>query len=652
MSSTPTVIEPLADGEDSGAGSGKKSNKSSRAAAASAPNSSAGYFTRYDFLGLGMAMAIIFHWPRGNEQIYSVLFFMVPAFILLILSLMKVRPLFRRARWAAIPIGAAVFMIVWGFIASIASGAPQVITILGEWGRADGLLTLLACLALTLAVATAPLAQVSRMIAWVIAAGGVALVIGYLTFYFGFNIVGQANTGSFSSTFGNINFSAGFFATTGVLAFFMAFTTRNWFARAALFLYAAGTLVSMVPNGSIQGPLAFAVGIAAAVVALLLTMRGKLRIPGIIVAASLTTFGVILSVLTLAEKGPLGAAFYADSGIVVRKLFWIASFGIVEDYPIFGVGPDGFSRYVTAYRTDEYVQTLGLMGENAVHSVPLHTMVGFGIPGLIAWLLVMAGSLIGLVLFLARIQQTSVKRIGAFGVAVVGGLAAYIAQASVSIDFYSLKMTGWFLAGAAIAVVLRGLEADEFASVNRTQETKAKRRVIPNSYLLGAWVVGLGLAVAGVLLVGWWATLQPYIGNITPAQARDLSTSAWVHCTAREEWSRQLAEVAPEELPSVTELRDTDPRCFKFTVDAASALLSSNDPEAGETVRFWVNNDPKSYIAQGYYAQRLLLEGDLPGAEAARAEMNRLVTIMRVDQIDNNFIDSVNKIIDDGAQPA
>lgn len=606
-------------------------------------------FTRYDFLGLGLAASIIFHWPGGDEQMYSVLFVMVPAFILLGLSILKARPLFRRARWAAVPVAAALFLLVWGVISSAASGAPQVVTIFGEWGRADGLLTLIACIALCLAVATAPLPEVSRMIAWVILAGGVALVIGYLNFYAGIEIVSTAAPGTFAATFGNQNFSAGFFATTGALALFMTFTTRNWVARIALLAYAAGTAISMGPNGSLQGPLAYAAGIGAAAVALLLTVRGRWRAVSAAVAALAVLGAAILTTLTLAERGPLGAAFYADYGIIVRRHFWDAALKIAEAYPLFGIGPDGFSRYVAQYRSDDYVSLLGLLAENAVHSVPLHTLVGYGIPGLIAWIVVMVGSLAGLLLFLARIQPSSARRMRWIGAAVAAGLAGYIAQAAVSIDFYSLKATGWFMAGAAIAVVLRSLETDEQIAAGTVPPTPPGKP-LTNERILAAWGLGVLVAIVGAGSVIWWASMIPKVGSISPTEARSLVVSPWVHCNARVQWLNELQKAEADEVPSALELMAVDPRCYPFTSGAAGALVNANSPEANETVNFYAMVDPKSFVSQAYLAQHRLIIGDIPGAKAAQAEMNRLAGISQ--DVDQGFVDKVNEILAAGYKSA
>jgi len=614
------------------------------------PYKGSAWFTRYDFLGLGLALSIVLHWGGGDQQMYSVALYMVPSLALLGLSILKAAPLFRRARWAAIPVAAALFLLVWGVIAAMASGAPQVVTIFGEWGRADGLLNLISVIALMLAVATAPLAAISRMLAWVFVAAGIALTIGYLEYLFNIRLVSTAFANqSFASTFGNINFSAGFFATTGALAVFMAFYTKNWFARIALLLYFAGTAVSMGPNGSLQGPLALVVGIGAGIIALLLMIRGRWRIPALVVSAVSVTAGLVLTVLTLAERGPLGAAFYADYGIVVRRLFWEAAFGIIQDYPIFGVGPDGFSRYVAQYRSDEYVSTLGLLAENAVHSVPLHTMVGYGIPGLVAWLLVMVGSLVGLLLFLAKIPSSAVRSIRWIGAAAAAGIAGYVAQAAVSIDFYSLKATGWFMAGAAIAVVLRSLESQ--SSNNPSAESGSKKpSTVTNSRLLSAWGLGAMLAIAGVVSVAWWTSAVPKIGAITPDQAKAIITSPWVHCSARVQWLNELQRAQPEAVPSVQELMATDPRCYPFTSNAAGTLVSSTDAESQEIVQFYETVDPKSFVSQAYLAQSRLIAGDLEGAKAAQDEMNRLAAMSK--DVDQEFVAKVNTLLEQGYEDA
>lgn len=602
-------------------------------------------FSRYDALGIGLALSIVLHWGGGEQQMYSVVLYMVPAFILVGLSIFKAKPLFRRARWAAVPVGAALFMLVWGIIAAAASGAPQVVTIFGEWGRADGLLNLLACIAITLAVATAPWWAISRMLAWVIAAGGIALVIGYLSYYAGIDLVSTAFADrNFAATFGNPNFSAGFFATTGVLALFLILTTRNRVARAALLLYAVGTGFSLGPNGSLQGPLAYAAGVAAGLIALLLMIRGRLRVAGIIVSIASIATGLALAVITLAERGPLGAAFYADSGIAVRRLFWDAAFQVAAAHPIFGVGPDGFSRYVAQYRSDDYVSMLGLLAENAVHSVPLHTMVGYGLPGLLAWIVVFVGTLVGLLLFLAKLPATSVRRIRWTGAAVVAGLTAYIAQASVSIDFYSLKATGWFLAGAGISLILRSREAEALSA--GAPDAPAQSQSASTGRILGLWGLGLAVAVASVLFVGWWSGLTPKVGTITPDQARAIATSSWVHCTARTQWLEQLRQAAPEKVPDPVLLMRTDPRCYPFTSAAASAMLETTTPEASEIVDFYATVDPKSFVSQAYLAQHRMVVGDVEGARAAQAEMNRLAAMSK--DVDQDFVARVNEILEQG----
>jgi len=200
------------------------------------------------------------------------------------------------------------------------------------------------------------------------------------------------------------------------------------------------------------------------------------------------------------------------------------------------------------------------------------------------------------------------------------------------------------MAGAAIAIVLRSREAD--ATGAQIGAPRTVGRTVSNERLLALWGVGLTVAITSVIFVGWWSALTPKVGSITPDQARAISTSSWIHCSARVQWLNQLRAVAPEKVPTAMELMATDPRCYPFTSAAASELLTNTSAEASEVVNFYASVDPKSFVSQAYLAQHRLITGDIEGARAAQAEMNRLAAFSN--DVDQNFVTQVNKILEDG----
>jgi len=544
------------------------------------------------------------------------------------------------ARWSAagrspsvvlVPVGAAAGLLLWGVISIVGSGAPLWNSLFGWWGRGDGWLAWLGAFSLLLGASTLSAREVGRTTTWLLGAGSVVSVVGFLQLA-GISIPAGSPSTAVTGTMGNTNFAAGFFAIVGVLALGRALT------RAALWQRIWGGILFAVMaflawrTDSVQGPAALAAGVVALGVAFALLYRGRYRAVGLAASAAVLVVGGALLVMSFFAVGPL-ARLWSERTFDIRQEYWQSAINIMNGLPVFGTGPDGFSRYVAEFRPESYVELLGpTLRVSAAHNIALQFGAVLGWLGLVLWIILFVGT--G-VLLLVRIVRKPVASIG-LTASVAGAFTAYFIQGMVSIDMLPLLATGWLVAGLALACVREPAPetAPEPSEAPKTRKAKAAsvsrspQRYDGPSTPVWVPVTGGVLALGAVILVGSQIGLANQVQSISSQeQALDFISNPMTPCVLRVQVTQQVIQQLPADVsvPATLEATDLDRRCPPMINFASDVLVQQQRfDEAASYTAEGVEFDPLLDLAWVLRSRYYLGVGDIAAAEAAAEEARRV----------------------------
>jgi O-antigen ligase len=536
-----------------------------------------------------------------------------------------------RPSWAIlVPAAAALLIVVWGLVSAVGSGAPFWNTIFGWWGRGDGWLAWLGALILLLGAATLSSREVARTVTWLMGGASIVALIG-LVQVGGVNFPEGAG-GQVSGTMGNTNFAAGYFAIIGVLALGRALTQAVLWQRiwgGVLFVVLAFLAWE---TASSQGPAALGAGVVAFGVAYAVLYRGRFRVAGLAASAGVLVLGGVLLVMSLSAVGPL-ARLWSERTFDIRQEYWQSAINIMNGLPVFGTGPDGFSRYVAEYRPESYVELLGpTLRVSAAHNIALQFGAVLGWAGLILWIVLFVGTGIAL---LVRIVRAPVASIG-LTASVSGAFTAYFIQGMVSIDMLPLLATGWLVAGLALALAREPLPevAPEPSEVPKTRKAKAAavsrtpKKFDGPSTPVWVPVTGGVLALAAAILVGSQISLTNQVQSISSQeQALSFITNPMTPCVLRVQVTQQVIQQLPAEVsvPATLEAADLDRRCPPMINFASDVLVQQQRfDEAATYTAEGVEFDPLLDLAWVLRSRYYLGTGDIPAAEAAAEEARRV----------------------------
>ncbi len=598
--------------------------------------------------GLGLVAALTaFVWLPGSADPLT-----YPKLIVLAAGGLALAP-FVAHRWirggrpalgVIIVAGAALAIVIWGLVSTLAAGAPWAISLFGWWGRGDGWLAWLGAASLLLGAATLSRQEVTRTVTWLLGGGTAVALIGLLQVA-GLQIPGEGMGGNVTGTMGNTNFAAGYFAMIGVLAAGRALTPgrlaeRIWAGSLFLLL-----VVLAVLTDSLQGPAALAAGLVVLGISWSLLYRGRYRAVALGAAGVTFILGAALMVASFFAVGPL-ARLWAEQTFDIRQEYWQSAIRIMNALPVFGTGPDSFSRYVAEYRPESYVELLGpVLRVSAAHNVALQFGAVLGYPGLILWAILFGGTAI---LLLIRLLKGSVGII-ALTASVAGAFVAYVVQGMVSIDMLPILATGWTLAGLAIAVGREpvGSEAQEqqpSSSPSRTRKVKAAAARTswspPSTPRPPIWVpVASGsLAVVTAIAIGQQMGLTNQVQSISSQeQAIAFIRNPATPCPLRVQVTQQVIQQLPAEVsvPATLEATDLDRRCPPMINFASDVLVQQQRfAEADGYTSEAIMLDPLLDLAWVLRSRYLIGVGDIPGAQVALEEAKRVQALYPADKVD------------------
>ena len=536
-----------------------------------------------------------------------------------------------RPSWVIlVPAGAAALILVWGLISTFGSGAPLWNSLFGWWGRGDGWLAWLGAAILLLGAATLTSREVGRTVTWLLGGATLVALIGLLQVG-GVNIPEGAG-GQVSGTMGNTNFAAGYVAIIACLAVGRALTHAVMWQRIWGGVLALVLAFLAWETDSVQGPVALAAGVAALCVAYGLLYRGTHRRWFLAGSGLVVVLGLLAVVGSVARLGPLGGIWQQQT-FQIRQQYWQSAINIMNGLPIFGTGPDGFSRYVAEYRPESYVELLGpVLRVSAAHNIALQFGAVLGWLGLILWIILFVGT--G-VLLLVRIVRKPVASIG-LTASIAGAFTAYFIQGMVSIDMLPLLATGWLVAGLALACVREPAPeaVPEPSEAPKTRKAKAASvSRTPKKYdgpSTPAWVPVTGgvLALGAAILVGSQIGLTNQVQSISSQeQAMDFIANPMTPCVLRVQVTQQVIQQLPAEVsvPATLQAVDLDRRCPPMINFASDVLVQQQRfEEAASYTAEGVEIDPLFDLAWVLRARYYLGVGDNPAAEAAAEEAKRV----------------------------
>jgi O-antigen ligase len=585
-----------------------------------------------DALGVVAALVALAWLPGAADPLTYIKLLMLGAGGLAVAPavVMRWKSMGRPSWMVMVPAAAAVLIILWGLIASFGSGAPFWNTAFGWWGRGDGWLAWLGALFLFLGATTLTSREVARTVMWLLGGATLVSIIGLMQVA-GVNIPEGAG-GQVSGTMGNTNFAAGYFAIIGVLALGRALTQAVLWQR----IWGGGLFVVLAflawETQSVQGPAALAAGVVALGVAYALLYRGRLRVAGLAASAVVVVLGGVLLVMSVFAVGPL-ARLWAERTFDIRQQYWQSAINIMNGQPIFGTGPDGFSRYVAEYRPESYVELLGpVLRVSAAHNIALQFGAVLGWVGLILWIALFVGTGIAL---LVRIVRAPVGSIG-LTASVAGAFTAYFIQGMVSIDMLPLLATGWLVAGLALACAREPVAevAPEPTEAPKTRKAKAAsvsrtpKKFDGPSTPVWVPVTGGVLALGAAILVGTQIGLTNQVQTInSQEQALAFVSNPMTPCVLRTQVAQQVIQQLPAEVsvPAVIEATDLDRRCPPMINFASDVLVQQQRfEEADSYTAEGIEFDPLLDLAWVLRSRYYLGKGDIPAAEAAAEEARRV----------------------------
>jgi O-antigen ligase len=383
-------------------------------------------------------------------------------------------------------VGVSILFIIWGLIATFASGINLNEGLFGVTGRQTGLLAYFALIALMISGVVASSEGLSRKLALTLVGIGILSGMYGVLQSFGGDPFDWINPYSaVFGFFGNPNFQASFMGIAAVAAIAMSLeSSAKLQNRIGLLVFVALALFNIYESKSQQGYLVFIVGV---VVVGYLYVRGNekfRRLTSLYAVAAVV--GFVAVVLDILQKSPWSSILYKES-VTFRGDFWRAGWKMTTHNPVFGVGLDGYRDH---YRASRDVVTALRPGSEAMtdsaHNVFLDISSGGGFPLLIIYVF-----LIGLTIFSAI---KVIRRSQGFDVdfaAVLGAWVAYLAQSLISINQLGLAVWGWVLMGVIIGYEINTREKAEVIKIKPVHSTVA----IGMGLIFGL-CVGLPLMVA------------------------------------------------------------------------------------------------------------------------------------------------------------
>lgn len=568
--------------------------------------------------GLGTFLVVVLFVPPWAEA------FTMPKVIVLTMLGLAAIPLLWQRREALqanrIPLALLAGFVLLVVVSQLLSGAPQAISLWGEWFRRSGSLTAIALVLILAAATLLTRREVKVALAWLVWAGVPATAYGLVQLV-GADPYQWNNEGWLVSTFGNPNFAAAGLSMLALLTAGLALTkSYGTLWRVLMAPLAALEALLALQTGSSQAIFALAAGVGAGALAWLLRWDNARRAVAVIGLAAAGAIGFVLTLMALFGSGPL-VPFISSDTLMFRQWYWGAAVGMATSHPILGVGPDGYGRFYGEFRSEQAAEMFTL-GASAAHDVPLQWAATVGIPAALLYVALMVTVAV-VVLRRLWVQGPSASPLV---LPLLALWTAYQVQSLVSIDAIPIAMLGWLSTGLLLAVT-------------------AQDRSEPSTSI-GTWVAAGALAVVG--LVAWLPALlasnasQSVVQGTTEQdvfQAIDLVQGTVLPCEPSVRVGQWMIQAAPSEqtVNGVLAGAEADDRCYGLVNAATDFSIQLERPEqALAFAQQGITIDPLNYSQWILLAKAQHAAGDNEAAvsslrtaiglsPAALAEVDQLI---------------------------
>jgi O-antigen ligase len=392
--------------------------------------------------------------------------------------------------------GLIAAFVIWQVVVMFASGSQIIQQFFGVNGRNTGFLTYLAFSFIFVGSAIASGADfLKRLIPVVYVVGVASLAYGVIQAV-GADPITWVNP--FSPVFGflgNPNFQSSLLGILGAMVFAQLFVKGLKLQFKGLIgLYLLVTLYVIKETASQQGFLVLVLGIGVVVGLYVIQMSKKLGVA----YGVLSVIGFFVVLFGTLNKGPL-ALLYKES-VTFRGDYWSAGWKITVDYPIFGVGLDGYGDWYRRGRTLAATVRRGPdVTSNAAHNV----FLDFSSSGGILLVAIYATLMVVVVISAIKVLRRSTGFNPAFA-GLVAGWVSFQAQSIISINQIGLALWGWVFSGLII-----GYEINTRNAVVTPTVVNKGRGVSKPAQASAASVVAVFVA----FLLGVLVALPPYLAE-------------------------------------------------------------------------------------------------------------------------------------------
>ena len=393
------------------------------------------------------------------------------------------------------------------------------LSIVGTWGRNNGLLTYVALLIVLISLSVSKKIDVSVLtIKSMTVLGLIESAYGLMQIADMDPISWVRNDNVVILTLGNSNFASALLGLTAIATLTYILQNKTSFAQKFILIPSYCFQFYLVfKSDALQGLIILVFG--SAVVGLVyIRNTPNIAIRRIFIPTSIMMFSIgLVSVFGIFGKGPLANFISGNqSSLLDRYYHWVSAIKMMNDNFFFGVGLDAFGEFYRQYRVSESIRLRGIadVGTNNAHNVFLQLGATGGVLLLLSYIM--------LTFFILWRAFKALKNCK--DKVLVGGLLgiwlAYQIQALVSIDQIGLAVWGWISAGCLISLsyVNNNENVPKKIDVTKLDERSTKRK--PKFDLLkgSAFIIGiLPLIWTTPLLVNSF-TLKSHIDELVQSR--------------------------------------------------------------------------------------------------------------------------------------
>ena len=463
---------------------------------------------------------------------------------------------------------AVSILLIFLTISSLFSTSPLTERILGSSQRGDGLTNYVALILIFVGMIQLDLKSKVRLIDWVILAGIFQALVGFAQIL-GLEVFNKISYEGVTGTLRNTNTAGFFLALLATISLSRALDHSAGMKFRGIYFVLYGTFaLQAVLTKTIQGPVLTVAGTLGLVSVFIYARlkESKLKtgtriFPWAILLASMLTIFLVYPQLLKIET------------FKIRTLYWHAAWEMFLGNPILGVGPGAFGSFVSEYRSEDYVKTLGpnLRVDDA-HNVFLHLLSTLGfVPTLIIFISILVISISALKRSRDNVQNTSPVIV----------LIFFLGSA---ISYFNPILILVFL------IFLAGLHSPK-ESMNRN---KSLRIQIATATTIFVTLIGFALVVIS-------QTNVP--DRLTQSEAKGLLVDASFRCESRTQLLTKVIgggiQLSEQEIEAVYL---SDVRCLEIGIAIARRDTLENRSTAPSAINRVLELDPNNPVIIGLEA--------------------------------------------------